>query len=296
MSEPNVAQNNEQILNDIQSLQEMEKTLLNSLEANANTLTSEEQEKIIEKMNRISDMRINLYQTLSGVNNFFQGALSSSIGTLQQQTTAIGIIEDELNQSKKRLEVLENEKLNKIRLVEINDYYGEKYAEHSELMKIIIFTLVPVIILAILNNKGILPEKIYYILLIIVSVIGSVFLWRRFTSIIMRDNMNYQEYNFGFDPNSAPSSTSADQTDPWASSNLGTCIGQNCCSDGQIWDDNLNQCIGASSVVISPPDEQASKESFVVESLTKTQPNKYKHDADLRENFKAPQSKSFINK
>ena len=184
MSEPNIAQNNEQILNDIQSLQEMEKTLLNSLEANANTLTSQEQEQIVEKMNRISDMRINLYQTLSGVNNFFQGALSSSIGTLQQQTAAIGIIEDELNQSKKRLEVLENEKLNKIRLVEINDYYGEKYAEHSELMKIIIFTLVPIIILAILNNKGILPEKIYYILLVIVSIIGSVFLWRRFSSII----------------------------------------------------------------------------------------------------------------
>jgi len=297
MSEPNIAQNNEQILNDIQSLQEMEKTLLNSLEANANTLTSQEQEQIVGKMNRISDMRINLYQTLSGVNNFFHGALSSSIGTLQQQTAAIGIIEDELNQSKRRLEVLENEKLNKIRLVEINDYYGEKYAEHSELMKIIIFTLVPVIILAILNNKGILPEKIYYILLVIVSVIGSVFLWRRFSSIIMRDNMNYQEYNFGFDPKSAPSSTSTgDQNDPWASPDLGTCIGQNCCSDGQNWDDKLNQCIGTSSVVMSPPDEQASKESFVVNALTKTQPNKYKHDVDLRENFKATQSKSFINK
>lgn len=296
MSEPNVAQNNEQILNDIQSLQEIEKSLLNRLEANTPTLTSEEQEQIVGKMNQISNMRINLYQTLSGVNNFFQGALSSSIGTLQQQTAAIGIIEDELNYSKKRLDVLENEKLNKIRLVEINDYYGEKYAEHSQLMKILIFTLVPIIILAILNNKGILPEKIYYILIGIISVIGSVFLWRRIASILMRDNMNYQEYNFFFNPQTAPSSISENETDPWAISiNLGTCIGQNCCSDGQKWDDQINQCIGTSTVGISPT-TQTTTESFIVESLTKTQPNKYKHDVDLRENFKASQSKSFVNK
>jgi len=292
MSEPNVAENNEQILNDIQSLQEIEKSLLNSLEANSTTLTYEEQEEIVGKMNRISDMRINLYQTLSGVNNFFQGALSSSIGTLHQQTAAIGIIEDELNQSKKRLEVLENEKLNKIRLVEINDYYGEKYAEHSQLMKILIFTLVPIIILAILNNKGILPEKIYYILIGIISVIGSVFLWRRFASILMRDNMNYQEYNFAFDANAATTSTtSADQSDPWATTSVvGECIGQACCSSGQTWDVSLNQCIGTSTV--PPP----TTESFINNMLTKTQPNKYKHDVDLRENFKAPQSKSFVNK
>ena len=291
MSEPNVAQNNEQILNDIQNLQEMEKKLLNGLEANASTLTPEEQEQIVGKMNQISNMRINLYQTLSGVNNFFQDALSSSIGTLHQQTTAIGIIEDELNQSKIRLEILENEKLNKIRLVEINDYYGDKYAEHSQLMKIIICMLVPVIILAILNKKGILPNIIYYILIGIISIIGSVFLWRRFVSIIMRDNMNYQEYDFMFDANTAATSTtSSDTSDPWATSDLGECIGQACCSSGQTWDVSLNQCIGTSTV--PPP----TTESFVNNMLIKTQPNKYKPDVDLRENLMGIQSESFILK
>ena len=40
--------------------------------------------------------------------------------------------------------------LKKNSLVEINNYYGDKYAEHSEIMKIIIFTLVPVIIITLL--------------------------------------------------------------------------------------------------------------------------------------------------
>ena len=163
MSDPsNNSQNNEQILNDIQSLQQMEQQLFNNLETNT-SLTPQQQQSIVQKMNQLSNMRINLYQTLSGVNGFFQNALASSIGTLQEQSTAIGIVESELNTAKKRLEALEAEKNNKIRLVEINDYYGDKYAEHSQLMKIIIFTLVPVIILALLNNKGILPNTIYYI-------------------------------------------------------------------------------------------------------------------------------------
>jgi len=297
MSGPNIAQNNEQILNDIQTLQEMEKKLLNNLEANTDKLTPQQQEQIVEKMNQISNMRINLYQTLSGVNNFFQGALSSSIGTLQQQTVAIDIIENELNQSKRQLDLLENERLNKIRLVEINDYYGEKYAEHSQFMKIIIFTLIPIIILAFLYNNGLLPETIYYVLLVIISAIGAFFMWRRFASIIMRDNMNYQAYDWFFDPKSAPSaSPSQTTTDPWAApAGMGTCIGQNCCSTGQMWDDKLNQCVGSSSVSTSSK-EPFVTESMVVNALTKTQPDKYKTDYKMGSSYQAPQSTSFINK
>jgi hypothetical protein len=243
--EPNIAQTNEQILNDIQALQQIEKQLFDNLESNPQ-LSSEEQQKIISKINQLSNMRINLYQTLSGVNDFFQNALTSSVGTLQQQTAAVGIIESELNRSKKQLAQLEDENLNKIRLVEINNYYGDKYAEHSQLMKIVIYTLVPVIILATLNNAGILPSSIYLGLLIIVSAIGGFYFWKRFASLIMRDNMNYQEYDWGFDPSSVRATpiAAASTSDPWANtlSVSGTCIGQGCCSDGLSWSKTLNQC------------------------------------------------------
>ena len=286
---PDVSENNEQILNDINTLQEMEKQLFNNLETN-NNLTPQQQQQIIEKMNQLSDMRINLYKTLSGVNSFYQNAVSSSVGTLREQTEAIGIVESELNQAKKRLEVLQIEKNNKIRLVEINEYYGDKYAEHAQLMKIIIFTLAPIIILAILNNKGILPNTVYYILLSIIALIGAVFFWRRFASIILRDNMNYQEYNWGFNPNTAPKSTTSENIyDPWLSLKpIGSCIGEYCCSEGQTYDSSLNQCVGSSSV------ESFITESMVNDILTKQQPNKYKTDVSLTD-YQAPLSYSFIN-
>ena len=280
---PNVQENNEQILNDIQSLQQMEQQLFSNLESNPN-LTTSQQQQIIEKMNQLSNMRVNLYQTLSGVNNYFENALNTSIGSLKEQVVAIGIVENELDRAKKRLEILEEEKNNKIRLVEVNSYFGDKYAEHSQLMKIVIFILIPVIILAFLNNKGILPNTIYYILLVLVSLVGAYFFWMRFASIIMRDNMNYQAYNWYFDPNAAPSGSSS-SSDPWGGGvNYGTCVGDACCSPGLTYDASMNQCVTPIS------SSSTTTESFITESmvnvnkvLTKTQSGNYKQAINLRQ-------------
>ena len=290
---PNVQENTTQILNDIQSLQSIEQQLFNSLEENTG-LTTDQQKKLIEKINNISKMRINLYETLNGVNSFFQNTLANSKGTLTEQTAAIDIVEKELNTSKKRLKILEEEKNNKVRLVEINDYYGQKYAEHTDLMKIIVIMLVPILILAILFNKGILPEKIYYILIAIIGLIGAVFIWRTVFSIVLRDPMNYQEYNWYFDPSTAPTSTSSSSTDPWASnSNFGNCVGDACCSDGLVYDSSLNQC------VISTGEEtetDTTTETFVNNIFTKSSNNYKKPDVVLgSENIESNNSKSFIN-
>ena len=319
-------QTNEQIVNDIQTLQTMEQQIFSNLENNPN-LTIEQQKQIVEKMNQLSNMRINLYQTLSGVNNYYQNALYSSQGTLKEQTAAIYIVENELNTAKRRLEALDIEKTNKIRLVEINNYYGDKYAEHGNLMKIIIFTLVPVIILAILNNSGILPDTIYYILVMIIAAIGGYFFWLRFGSIITRDNMNYQTYDWYFDPSTAPTVSSVSSTDPWLSlGSMGTCIGQDCCSAGQLYDETLDQCVGNSTAPPSTTDTYATPpaqtttpttttptttsattptttESFITEAmvermLTQKENGKYKADFvyDGNNSIQPNESYSFIYK
>jgi hypothetical protein len=289
----NFEENNEQILNDIQSLQQIEQKLFNSLEANPN-LSTEEQTKIIEKMNQLSNMRINLYQTLSGVNNYFQNTLNSSIGSLKEQAVAIEIVENELNQAKKRLAILEEEKNNKIRLVEINTYFGDKYEHHSKIMKIIVYTLIPIIILSLIYRTGFLPNIIYYILLMIIASIGGYYFWIEYLSMIRRDKMNYQEYSWSFNTNSVPIGTPSTD-DPWQT-NFGTCIGNMCCSEGLVYDNDLNQCVSSNqsdpstsltkSVSSSNSQQSVSannKESFVNSVLTKLQPGNYKVSYDLKE-------------
>jgi hypothetical protein len=251
----NIQDNNQQLLNDIQSLQHIEQDLFKNLETN-NGLTSVQQQQIIDKINQISQMRINLYQTLSGVNNFFQNSLENSRGTLHEQTATIGIIEKELNQSKQNLSALEEQRNNKIRLVEINNYYGDKYAEHTKLMKYIIFMLVPIVILTILFTKSLIPKLVYYGLVVIIALIGCIFIIYRLISIWMRDNMNYQEYVWYFSPKSATSTSTSSSSDPWAkTSSMDSCVAQ-----------SINSLTTATTTATTPT---TTTESFVNDVFTK---------------------------
>jgi hypothetical protein len=157
-------------------------------------------------------------------------------------------------------------------------------------MKIIVIMLVPILILAILFNKGLIPEKIYYILIGIIAIIGAVYIWKTVFSIMLRDPMNYQEYDWYFDPSTAPTSSTASTTDPWASKlGGGTCIGDACCSDGLVYDYDLNQCIPST-------DETTTTETFVNNVFTKPTNNYKKPDVVLgSDNIQSNNSKSFIN-
>ena len=295
MSMPNFSSNDEAIVSDIIELQQMEQDLFSSLETNT-TLSSSQQNKILDQIAQLSIMRSNLYQTLSGINNFYESALETSTGTLKEQVVAIGIVESELNQAKQRLNMIQNDRNDKIRLVEINDYYGEKYTEHSTFMKIIIYTLIPVIILTVLNKKNLLPNNIFYVLIIIVSVIGVVVGWNTFFSIIARNNMNYQTYDWYFDPATAPP-PGANTGDPWVTKSP-TCIGAACCSTNQTFDDSTNLCvintnttenfevIGLESASHPPPSKTGGAKGNITEGmiesvLQKQAYDKYKPDVNL---------------
>ena len=92
-----------QIISDIEMLQKIEKDLFSSLENNQNTLTKEEVQSTIEKINNVSDMRITLYKTLNEMNSFFQSTLTNSANTLTDQSVALNIVEQELLEAKRRL-------------------------------------------------------------------------------------------------------------------------------------------------------------------------------------------------
>ena len=68
----NLSEQNQQILTDIQNLQGIEQEIFNNLENNNSTMTSDEQNQLIQKISEISQMRINLYKSLSSMNNFYK--------------------------------------------------------------------------------------------------------------------------------------------------------------------------------------------------------------------------------
>ena len=221
--------------------------LLKTLESNPN-ITTDEKKALYGKVNAVTDMRIRLYQTLDDASGMYKDILTGSTEKLELQTEAIGIMERELENTKKRIDALNADKNNKLRLVEVNEYYGSKYSEQADLMKIIIFTLIPVIIVTFLKKRVLaayMPDIVYYILIIGIFITGGVFFALKFGDYMSRDNMNYQEFDWGFNKSKAPQPSSMSPVDPWLSPdmNLGLCVDKACCSEGTVYDDNLHQCV-----------------------------------------------------
>jgi len=235
----------EQTLTDIQGLQVIEKELYANLEKNngENVLSPDEKTQIINKINEISQMRINLYATLKNNYSFYQKNVSSVRNTLQEQSQAVNIVEQELNESKKKLHLLEDEKYNKLRLVEINTYYGKSYNAQAAIMKIIVAVCIPVLILAILSNNQIIPKIWYGLLASIVIIIGVVLIGYIMLNLYNRSKTNFDEYEWKFNPGDIQPSgtTSSNTSSPWSIASI-TCVGEMCCSDGMYYDTVAEKC------------------------------------------------------
>jgi hypothetical protein len=237
----NLQERNQQVLNNISQLQVQEKNLYNSLD-DAN-LSSEQKQLIINQINEISQMRLNMYSNLKDMYSYYQKNVSSARTTLGQEISAIDVLENELNEAKIRMNLLEEQKYNKLRLVEINTYYGKKYNTHTRIMQSIVIICIPIFILSLLANNGIIPAKVYAFIIGIILIIGIIIIGKQIIDLSNRDNMNWDEYNWYFDKSKAPPNTSDGQSsDPWATSSL-TCVGSDCCYTGSTYDSVQNICI-----------------------------------------------------
>lgn len=235
----------EQTISNIQNLQEIETGLYNTLESNLTNgmLTEEEQQNIINKINEVSTMRINLYNSLTSSYSFYQTNVASARNVLNNQLTALNIANQQLNSLKNRMNYIVSKNQNKRRLIQINTYYGKQYDAYSSVMKYILLICVPILILSLLSSKDFIPENIYNFLVIIILVIGFIILIRKIWDIYLRDTMNFDEYQWPFKPSFTPGSGSTSTTSTTTTTSTTPCVGSLCCSDTEMYDQTLNQCI-----------------------------------------------------
>lgn len=240
---------NDQTLNDIQRLQDLEKELYAKMEAlsASKKLTQKTKDDIIAQINNLTQLRMNLYANLK--NNYDQHQIASitNRNTYDEQSAAVSVVEKELNAAKAKLQLMEDDKTNKMRYIDLNIYYGKQYQNHAEIMKIIIYMCVPIIILSVVAQKGLLPVTAVSVIVAIIVAIGIVFLIMRVGSAMNRDNMDYDRINWYFDPSTAKEDETTDEDatkNPWESTGSSTeCVGQECCDTNSTYDADKNMCI-----------------------------------------------------
>jgi hypothetical protein len=279
---------NEQTLSNIQSLQSLEQNLFNSLATGVSngTLKSTDKDSIIKQINQLSQMRSNLFTFLNSNSLNTIENLAASNNLLSQQAQTVMIVENELNDAKKQLFNMQKDKYSKLRMVEINTYYGDRYADHSSMMKSIVIICVVIILITIIFNNGFLPSQLYYLMLIIIVVVSVIVLWYKYIMLISHDKMNYDEYNWGFNPDTAPKydTSNPSGTKPWAPattaltiqsspSSSSSCVGSACCSHGMTYDVENNICVSSTASNAAPAHIDSSTVDGILSSTTEAMSN-----------------------
>ena len=251
--------NIDEVIANINELQTMESTIYQQLNDNTD-LTIEDKERMVNEIFNLSQLRINLFNSINNIERLYLDELNNNQKILLDQIDAVRIIEDRLSEKRDNLGELTEINNNSKRMIEINSYYSARYAEHTTFLKIIIYMMIPIIIAVILLNNNLINNTIFYGMVIIISFIGGYYLIKRYLSMINRNNMEYNAYNWGFNKDDAPKPGKTIDN-PWNKGLGQTCIGQNCCSEGMTWDSSLGKCISACSVESATGESEVSEET-----------------------------------
>jgi hypothetical protein len=234
----------EQISTISQILRDLYTSLEDSLtDPNSSSTNSENIINSIESITRVKDILIKNYLEMN--TNAQQTSISQKIA-YDETMNAISATDKEIEESKKKIALLNEEKYNRLRQIEINNYYGLQYSNHQKIILYIIFLCIFFLITIILKNKNIIPSDLFYWINIIVISISIIVITYMVRDSYNRDNMNYDEYNYGFNYNKTileypikPMPVNGNMSE--ANS---TCYvnGSKYCSENQIFNSELQKC------------------------------------------------------
>jgi hypothetical protein len=244
--ETNFLERNQQVLAAILQLQQAERELYANLEIP--NLSDEERKRIIDQINELSQMRIDMYLNLRNLYTSYQTDSSNLDSAINTQIQTVNLMEDELNYVKINLNAIDQMKIDKLRTVEINNYYAKRYNAYKNVMFVISISCIPILLLTILSNNSVIPSNIYGLLVSLIAVIASYFIFKQYLDISNRDNLNWDSYSWYFNKKDAPKpgDTSNEETnneDYDESDYTETCVGPSCCQIGMVYDASLNRCI-----------------------------------------------------
>jgi hypothetical protein len=222
---------------------------------------SASQEKILAQIKQIKDSQVSQFNSINTMSDSLKKNVSGTLNKfIDEMSSSVNVVQSELDKSKDRLSKIEELKNNKLRMAEINTYYGKQYRENTNTMKTILYVCIPLIILMILKKKELLPAVILNSFITIIVVVGGIIILKKLiTNTFLRDNMNYDEIHqlFNVPPGSGPSVIQYDEqqlmgtnivedaeTDAdYLASKLGFgCIGSSCCSPGMSYDETEKKC------------------------------------------------------
>ena len=184
----------------IKELQGLEQYLFQKLEeVNARDPNSKEAERIIKRINELSNLRNALFTQLKILYKDLANFSKIEKGALADQIVSAKLLESRLNDLKMRKDKIQAVGTNKLRMVQIGEYEYLRYSAHKSFMKVIVFTSLAVLFFSMLLKNNVIPSSIGTAGVILSLSVGLVVGGRQFFDILSRNNMNYNQFDFGDD-------------------------------------------------------------------------------------------------
>jgi hypothetical protein len=193
-------------ISNLQIVQSKLFTDLEKLAGSANINDNVIQQQIKDKLDQIDNLtkiRTNMFQIIKSNYNITQSDYNIQRKSYAQQLVALEIIENELKNTSQKLRDSILIRDNSERMVGINNYYTRRYEAHADIMKNVIFYCGIIIIAIFLMKMGFLSDEITSLLIIVSLSIGIIIVGGKVLDLSRRNNIDYDKYNFPFDPKEA---------------------------------------------------------------------------------------------
>jgi hypothetical protein len=231
----------QQMLASVQNLQDAQKDLMHKY---ASATTPADRTNIANEMDKNEAIRSNLLLSIGSASVVSNQDVANKADELKTRKLLLQLANDELNEARLQLEDAKMSRTAKERMIQINTYYGKRFMAQAGVMKIFIYMCIPVLILAILANAGFLPNYIAGFLIIAAIVVGIIYIYGAMHDINRRDELNFDEYKWEFDPSRVgpidhphKHHKKKDSTSAAAG-----CRNEECCESKAQWNPSTNKC------------------------------------------------------
>ena len=194
----------------------------------------------ISNINNMAKYRNTLFEKLLAES---ENSSSQSPKT-KKDSILLDNITDEVDKMKQLLALNENKQHENIKMAKINNYYSDRSKAYISFFKFLFYCSIPLLLLAVLINRNILPSRYGNILIGIVLICTIFWGGSIYYDIISRDNMNFNEYDFDndFDTNGGTPPRGFEGSF-WPTG----CTNEDCCAEGTIYDDTNGICVAPST-------------------------------------------------
>jgi hypothetical protein len=245
-------------------------------EISKGSMTKKSQGELIQKINQVSNARVAMFKSL---NQMYDNSVRSSVNSrndLVHQITALKMVEDELKNAKGHIDMLKTERDNKLRMAELNMFESDKYDAYVKFMKLILFVALPSIAIFFLlrikffkspeSNSGfrLILKDLLIIVMCAILVYGTYRIIVSAYDLSIRNNMNFNSYDFDFQNGGGQSLIQYDEAaDKQIASELKAdfsdvkrglttagktledagCVGEECCGPNTTYNKKTDKCI-----------------------------------------------------